>query len=552
MKTRNRSLRVLLHAALLPLALLAWSGCRRTEPGAPAGAGTKADVPRRGGTAVTGWISEPNGVNSLIVPASQVSSDFTNRLFLPLMEEQADYEEHPPTFRPALAERWEFSEDHKQLTFHLRKDVVWSDGVPVTAEDVRWTWQAQIHPEVAYESSYKKALITDVEILDPHTVRFTFQRSYASQLLDVNEGRILPKHAWEKLPFSQWRSSSDWFKNHLVVDGPFKLLSWTPQQEVVLGRNERYYDPTRPYLDRVVLRIIPDQASLMTQLLAGDLDFVPQLAPADAPRIKARPNLQLIPYWFNLYVFVGWNNATPPFDDPQVRRALTLGINRQEIVDTLLGEYGRIATTPIPSILWAHDRTIQPLPYDPEGAKRLLADRGWRDTNGDGVLDKEGRPFSFELISNAGNQVRNDAAVLIQSQLKKVGIRAEPKILEFNLLVDQLEQGQFKAVLFGLGADTGLDLRNNFNSRSVNDGNNLRYSNPEVDRLMDEVAASRDLLEAKPQLLQIQRLIDRDQPMTMLWESQRLTAINRRLHDVHPNPSASLFRLEDWWIEGKP
>src|SRR6185436_340696 len=218
--------------------------------------------------------------------------DVLRRLFLPLVEEQADYQDHPPTFLPGLAERWEFSDDHLLLTFHLRPNVLWSDGVPVTAEDVRWTWQAQLNPDIAWESAYKKALITDVEIVDPLTVRFHFQRAYASQMLDVNEGQILPKHAWGALPFAKWRDSADWFKAHMVVDGPFKVLSWTPQQEVVLGRNERYYDKTRTYLDRVILRIIPDQASLMTQLLAGDLDFVPQLAPADAPRVKANPQLQ--------------------------------------------------------------------------------------------------------------------------------------------------------------------------------------------------------------------------------------------------------------------
>lgn len=551
MKLRTRSLRDLLILGLLTLGLLALSGCPRQPD---KGAGTKpaaAGEPRRGGTAIVGMIAEPNGVNQLIVPATQVSNDFARRLFLGLTDEQADYQDHPATFKPSLARSWEFSDDHKTLTFHLRDDVVWSDGVPVTADDVRWTWQAQIHPDVAWESAYKKTLISNVEVVDPHTVRFHFKRAYAAQLLDVNEGQILPKHAWEKVPFSAWRKSADWFSSHLVVDGPFIVSSWSPQQEIVLKRNERYYDPPRPYLDRIVMRVVPDQSSLVTQLLAGDLDFVPQVTPADVPRIKAKANLELIPYWFNLYVFLGWNNARPPFDDREVRRAMSLAIDRKEIVETLLGAFGRIATTPIPSLFWAHDRSIQPLPYDPQEAKRILATKGWRDTDGDGVLDKGGKPFAFELISNAGNQVRNDAAVMVQSQLQKIGVRAVPKVVEFNMLVDETNRGTFDAVVLGFSADTGLDLRANYHSQSIAEGNLTRYRNPEADRLMGEISDARETVDAKPQLLEFQRIIHRDQPMTFLWESQRLTAIDRRLHGVHPTPNFSFFGLEEWWIEPK-
>ncbi len=177
--------------------------------------------PRRGGTVVTGWTAEPRRGQRLILPASQMNSEVQYRMFLHLVEEQPDFQDHPPTFKPLLAKSYEWSADHKILTFRLREDVVWSDGVPVTAEDVRWTWQAQIHPDVAWEGADSKRWITDVEVVDPHTVRFHFERAYAKQLLDANECPILPKHAWEKLPFSQWRQNNDWFRQHLVVDGPF-------------------------------------------------------------------------------------------------------------------------------------------------------------------------------------------------------------------------------------------------------------------------------------------------------------------------------------------
>jgi peptide/nickel transport system substrate-binding protein len=547
-----RKLEVLRSACLaLLLAGGVAIGCGR-EPAPPAsnGAEQPAGAPRQGGTAVTGWVAEPGGVNELIVPSSQVTNEMLFRVFLHLLEEQPDFREHPPTFAPQLAKSYEWSPDHKTLTFHLREDVVWSDGVPVTAEDVRWTWQAQIHPDVAWDSVDQKQWITDVEVVDPHTARFHFSRAYAKQLLDANEGVILPKHAWGKLPFSEWRQNNDWFKDNLVVSGPFTITSWTPQQQVMLQRNDRYYEKSLPRLDRVVIRLAPDQASALAQLLNGELDFVPQVAPSDAPQVKANPKLELIPYWFNLYVSVVWNNDRPLFSDPEVRRALTLGIDRQTIVETLLGPYGRIAVSPILTSVWAHDKSIKPWPYDPAEARRILAAKGWKDTDGDGVLDRNGKPFAFELLTNAGNRARADATVMIQDQLKKVGIRVTPRQVEFNTLLDQTTDGTFDASMMGYSLDTSLDMSTTFHSRWIGDGNNnARYRNPEMDRLLETAASQLDMLAQRPYLEQIQQILHRDQPLTLLWESMRLTATNKRLRNVKPTQSWSLFNLKEWWIE---
>ena len=536
----------ILLATGLAAGVLLVAGCRHA-PESSAGAGSSA--PRRGGTVVVGWAAEPNGVNELIVPASQVTHEVQFRMFLHLAEEQPDFQEHPALFEPSLAQSWEWSPDHKTLTFHLRDGVVWSDGVPVSADDVRWTWTAQRDPDIAWEDSESKRWITDVEAADPRTVRFHFSRVYAKQLLDANEGAILPRHAWEQIPFSQWRKSADWFRQHLVVDGPFTVASWEPQQQVVLKRNDRYYEKDLPRLDRVVLRQIPDQAAGFSQLLGGELDLVPQIAPADVARVKADPRLALVTYWTNLYVTVDWNNDNPLFRDPEVRRALTLAIDRQKIVDTVLGAYGRVATSPIISTVWAHDRSLQPWPYDPAAARRILAARGWKDTDGDGVLDKDGRPFAFELLTNAGNQLRTDATVMIQDQLKKAGIRVTPRQVEFNTLISQTNAGKYDAAMFGYTMDTSLDLTNNFHSRSIGaNGNVVRYRNPEVDRLIDTAAAQPDVLAERPYLNRIQQILHRDQPLTFLWESQRLTAINRRVHDARPAVNYTFFNLKEWWV----
>ncbi len=547
------------RSAVLPALVLTAATLAATLTGCGGNDGTTGETapapaaemkPQRGGTAVVSWIAAPTGVNELIVPNTAITTEVIRQLFLHLVSEQPDFEEHPPTMAPQLAESFEWSPDHKVLTFHLRKDVVWSDGVPVTADDVRFTWQAHTHPDVAWNSAYMKEKIRDAEVVDPHTVRFHFTEVYAKQILDVNEGGILPRHAWGKIPFSKWRESSDWFLENLVVDGPFKVASWKPQEEVVLVRNERYYRKDRPYLDKVVIRSVPDASNQINQLFSGESDFVPQIQPGDMQRIADDPRFQLIDYWFRLYVGVIWNLREPMFSDPEVRRALTLAIDRQTIVDTVFpAGTGRVAVSPIVQSVWAFDRTLKPLPYDPAEARRLLESRGWKDTNGDGVLDKDGKPFSFVLLSNAGNQQRIDGGVMIQDQLKKVGIRVEPRVVEFNSMISQATEGTFDAMVFGFAMDTSLDMTSQFGSAAIQEGNFGAYKSPEFDRLMLEAMAKPDIQEAKPILDRIQQLIHRDQPMTFLWESKRLSGANRRLHDVKPTVLFSLFNLEDWWVE---
>ena len=542
---RRRSLLALALAALIAL-IAVTAACRGKGPDAEAA--SAPSEPRQGGTVVIGWSTDIAGVNELIVQSTNITTEVARRLFLQLLQERPDFATGPPTMAPQLARAYEWGPDRKTLTFRLRDDVVWSDGVPVTAEDVRFTWQAQTSPEVAWAFAYMKDAITDVEVIDPHTVRFHFSRVYGKQLLDVNEGVILPKHAWGKLPFARWRDGGDWFRQNLVTSGPFVLESWTPQQEIVLARNPRYYRKGFPLLDRAVIRVIPDQGSMMTQLLNGELDVATAVSPLDAERIARSDRLELVPVPFRLYVCVTWNTERDPFTDPEVRRALTMGIDRQALVDAIWGPYARVTDSPILTTVWAHDDTLRPWPYDPQEARRILAVKGFRDADGDGVLERRGKPFAFELVTNNGNPQRIDAGVMIQEQLARIGVAAEPRVLEFHTMIESTSRGDFDAAIFGYGMDTGLDLTSPFHSSTIDEDNTARYRNAEVDRLTEQVLAHPELADARPELDRIQQILHRDQPLTFLWESDRLHAVARRLRDARPNMLFSLYNLEEWWI----
>ncbi len=532
-------------AALAALAGLALA-CSPDRPATPAAAG-------RGATAVGATISDLSGVNELVASDISFTTDVLDQLFLGLLTEQPDFTEHPPTFAPELAQSYEWSEDRHVLTFHLRPDAVWSDGVPITAEDVRWTWQAQVSPQVAWSYSHLKDAITDVQVIDPQTVRFLFKDVYTYQLVDAIEGKILPRHIWSQVPFSEWHEKADWFREHLVTSGPFRLGAWRPGEEVVLTRNERYLDPALPKLDRVIFRVAPEAATHVEQLLAGVLDFACGLTPGDATRIAADKDLRIVAFDNRQYDYICWNTLRAPFDDPEIRRALTLAIDRQALVDTLFKGYARLASSPIPSNVWAHDPALRPLPYDPAEARRILERKGFADRDGDDILDRDGRPFAFELTTNSSNRLRTAALVMVQEQLRHVGIAVTPRTIEIHTLTEANLAHDFDATLSGWAVDTTLDLKPYFHSTESAGGYNFgSYRNAEVDRLLDASRRAATPEAAKPDLVRMQQILSDEQPYTFLWEPQRLCAIRADLVDVRPNALSAYFNLPEWQRRATP
>ncbi len=499
-------------------------------------------------TVVVAYSVDMQGVNELTTQSTGVMNALIyHAWFLQLVDEQPDYEEGPPSFEPRLAKSYEFSDDRLDLTFHLRDDVTWSDGVPVTAEDVRWTWQAQTHPEVAWNSAEAKKRITDVEVVDPHTVRFHFSEAYSAQLLDAVLGVVLPKHAWSELPFSQWRQNNPWFLEHLVVNGPFTLESWEPQQRFVIRRNESYYQPGKPEVDRIVFQIAPDKDSRLAMLRSGQAHLEEFVNPADTAVVEADPGLRLLTHIPRFFFFVQWNVSRPLFATKKVRQALTMGIDRQEIVDSLYYGYADPACSPFPSNLWAHNKELKPWPYDPGRAKQLLAEEGWADTDGDGVLDRDGKPFSFELVTNAESQVRVDILVMVQEHLKRIGVDVRTRSMEFNALLVPLSEHDFDAVMGGLAIDTSLNTEYFFHTNGIASSYNWgMYSNPEMDRLIEEANAQIDPLVAKPLYDQMQALLHEEVPLTFLYEQRRPAGVSNKLQGVAPNHISTFWEMIHW------
>ncbi|MDA8020197.1 MAG: ABC transporter substrate-binding protein [Thermoanaerobaculia bacterium] len=534
-------------------------GCGRTDPSDQT---TATEVARSqvGGTITVPYIADITGVNELTARSSTLSNGLQYyALFLPLATEQTDFQSGPPTFEPGIAASWDFSEDRKKLTFNLRDDLVWSDGESLDAEDVRFSWVAQTHPDIAWSWADYKRHISDVEIIDSHTVTFHFTQVYAGQLHDAVQGVILPQHEWSQLPFEDWRDNGQWFVDHLVVSGPYKLESWEPGQRIVLVQNDRFHGaPAVPVTDRVIFEIIPDRQAQLSMLRSNTGQFVELVPPEDVPKLHEAPETYVITYIPRYFSFIVWNTKNPLFESPEIRRALTLAIDRQTIIDTLYYGFGRVTHTPLTPDVWAYNGDLEPLPYDPDAARAALADAGWSDSDGDGVLDKDGKPFRFDLLTNSEDPLRRNIIVMMQEQLKRVGVEATPTTMEFNAMRGPLSRQEFDAAMSVLSLGTDLDLSYYFHTRSIGSSFNWgAFSDPEVDALIDEIAAELEPANNLQRLLGLQELIQQKQPMTLLYQALRLSAARSSLRDVNPNvinPFANLrhWRLVDPAVEPLP
>lgn len=530
----------------------AWIGCGGDKGGEaaaekPAEAAAK---PAAGPSTVTvAQLADMVGFNELLAPPTPIHIGVLYYgLFLQLLEEQANYQSGPATMKPRLAESWEFSPDRKLLTFKLRPGLVWSDGQPITSADVLFTFEAQKTREIGWQLAESKDRIERVETPDPLTAIFHFKEAYSTQLIDANEGVILPKHAWEKIPFKEWRANAAFFDQNLVTSGPFKVESWQPQQRLVLVRNDKYFEPGVPKVDRVVIQVVPDEPTQVALLRAGTVDAIENVPAQDVAGLEKNPDIELPRHTPRTYFYIVWNTSRPFLAKKEVRQALTLAIDRKAIVDSLLFGYASVGASPYPSSFWVRKQDLEPWPFDPQRAKALLAAQGFADTNGDGILERDGKDFEIELMAPSENQLRRNVVLLVQEQLKNVGVRVKPRIIEFNSMGEPLSKHDFDGVVSGLAIATNLSLLHTFHTKGKDTFNWGLYSNPEVDALIEKIDAAIDPRTVKPEFDRLQEILHEDQPVTFTYESQRIAGNRKRVRHLEPNSLSFFFNMRNWEV----
>ena len=514
---------------------------------------------RRGGTAVVALNFDPPSMNPL---ASKTDEQAIQRemLFMPLIKYDAQLR---PV--PWLAERWDtvrVGRDSLDLTFRLRRDARWHDGQPVTAEDVRWTFERAVDPRTAYHgASWFSFYHPRAAVLDPYTIRFRLRRH--PEFLDG--WRLLPpvpKHILGNTPPEQIATHPFGTRNP-VGNGPFRFADRTPGQEWVFEANPRFPAALggRPYLDRVVFRSIPDATTRLTELLTGGVHIAVPVAATDAGRLQPAQGVRAISRPVPNWSFIAWNTRLPMFDTPEERRALTMALNRPQITESVTsgtGVPGRSIVTPFHWAFNASDpRTA--VPFNPEAARSLLASAGWRDRNGDGVLeDESGRPFRFTLKTLQGNTGMQDAATIAQAQLQQIGVVAQIQTLEPSTLISQFEgavnesgqrQRDFDAVLLSWNDPFRKDDSQFLHSRNQNGGRFWTgYSHPRLDQLMDSLSVVADRRVARPLWTEYQRHLAQAAPLTVLYYPKQLIGIRSRLRGVEMDARGEYITAARWWL----
>lgn len=476
---------------------------------------------------------------------------------------------------PNLARQWEISKDNKSITYFLKTNLRWSDGTRFSAKDVQYSYLLYTHPEVMSVRQdiekffihnnngyvdYKKSFV----VLNDSTIIFNFSSPVEDPLF-VTGLPIIPEHIFKQIPLKDIFNHEINFKP--VGIGPFKLENYLRQQQIVLVKNDSAYFDKIPHIKKLIFKVITDYNSRINQLKNGEIDLITDVHPTDAEILKKEfPLIKVEKIMGRDYDYIGWNNIDietykntngkiikphPLFGNKEVRLALTKAINRKDILEGYFGEFAQLAESPISPIFKGFfNESLKPIQYNPEEAKKLLAQNGWRDTDGDKILDKGGIPFKFKLTIASGKPHREFAATIIKRDLAKIGIDVEIEMLETSLFFSNLFEKKLDAWIAGwtipldldLEAFWGSDLKKNF-------FNVCSYQNADVDRIFNDLRKTKSLEEKKKLLHRFQDILQKDQPVTFLCWIDNIIAYNRKLKNTKFNPIAYTNRIWEWYIE---
>jgi len=487
-------------------------------------------VPVDGGTLQRRLLGEPTSLNAVLqtsLPEAQVLQYVQRNLF------DFDADLH---LVPGLAASMQVSSDGREYVIALRPEAVWEDGKPVTAADAVFTIRKVADPGIpapVFQSLYDG--LERVEALDTRRFRAVFREAYAFREMAFVLP-VLPAHRFEggdflKAPDNRAPLSS----------GPYRVAAWKAGVSVELVRNPAYWGP-RGHFDRVVLRIVPDNTTAYRMLLAGDLDEDQMDA-----TLKARGEsdrrfadcCRLIEFYTLDWSYIALNNRSPFFEDARVRRALTMLSDRAGAARDLYRGSARVISGPWAPGSPAYDASLPPLPFDPAAAKALLAEAGWRDSDGDGTLDRGGRKFAFDLTVPAGFETGRQVSEMLAAELARAGVTARVRTLEWAAFIERVDAGQFEAASLAWSAvDPNPDPYPYWHSSQCppHGLNNGCYRNPEADRLMEEARRELDASKRTALFHRLQRIFRDDAPAIFLVNSTQKFGFDHGVGGVTTSP----------------
>ncbi len=451
-------------------------------------------------------------------------------------------------FVPRLARSWRFSDDSLTITFDIDPDARWHDGRPVTAQDVEFTFDVYRDSVINSLSRSRLSRITSVTAVDSGTVSIRFGARYPEQFFDaVYHARIIPRHLLDTIPRSRLRDHA--IVRNPIGNGPFRFHRWDEGEAIELIADSSFFRG-RPGVRRIIWRFGSDPQTMVTQLAAGEVDLLyPVAGIENIARIARSTAVRTVDVLSNSYSYVGFNLRDPDelsrphplLADRQLRRAISMAVDREAIVHAVLGEAGSVPTGPLTQGLWIWDEAIEQIPFDPNGARRVLAELGWSDSEGDGILDRSGVRLSFDLLVASTSILRERAAVLLQEQLKQFGIDLVIQALEPNAMGARMGSRNFDSYFGAWMQDPSPgSIEESWTTAGIGLGNYGEYSNPEVDNLIQSVRSEFDREVAREQWKRIVGLINADAPAIWIYGGSLSVGIHERFLEVS-------FPWDGWW-----
>ena len=442
---------------------------------------------------------------------------------------------------PGLAESWKVSGNGLEWTFKLKEGVKFHDGTPCDAEAVKWSLERVLQKGTLLKDVPLKA----IEVKDENTLVITTKEPFAPLPAYLAKG--------EAAPISKNSLNEKGELEKLIGTGPFKFDSWIPNQEVTLVKNKEYWGEV-PQLDKVVYKGIPETATRMMMLKSGELDMA-RLLPADAvEQLKSNTEIKVLTSPILRTRTVIFNLLKEPFNDLKVRKAVNYAIDRKAIVEHIMAGVDMPAKGAFPPTSpWAN-KDIEGYPYNLEKARQLLAEAGWKDTDNDGILDKNGKPLKIDLITYTERASLPPTAEVMQEQLKKVGIQINLRISEWGGCEAASEKGDFDMFLLarnlGFLPDPSYYLMSDYHSSNTGKGSGAYgYNNKRVDELVEQAQVTMDLQKRHNLYNEVQEIIVDETPVIFLNHYVNVIAVQSNVHGYKVHPTESCFHLENVYFK---
>ncbi len=435
---------------------------------------------------------------------------------------------------PDLAKSWKVSEGSLTWTFYLRKNVRWHDGHPFTAEDVKFTFDSILNPKV--NSVRRSDYIIDGKpikfiVVDKYTLKAILPKPYAPFLVSAGMS-VIPKHLLDGKDINTAE-----FNRHPVGTGPFKFVEWLAGDHVTTQRNPDFYLGS-PKLSKLIFKIIPDENARLVAFEVGEIDET-GIPPKDYTRAKAMRNINIFEYDTLVYTYFGFNLAKPIFQDKKVRQALAFATDKEQLVKLIFKGLATPAYCPMAPISWAYSNDVEKYPYNPERAKELLG----------------GKKLEFTVLVNQGNKEREKAAIILQQQWKKVGVKLNIRIMEWSAMLKiinaAVDPKDFDAVIIGWSLGVDPDSYSIWHSSQYPKGLNfIKYNNPEIDKLLELGRTTMNKKERKKIYAKINKIISKDQPYIFLWYPKVVEGIRNRVGGLSkPGPAGPFLYIEKVFVK---